>query len=71
MARVHLLLRKLPTAAWLLSAAAGFNQYLGLSLGADAMAAVVTSTTDLAISPPFNNPYASTSRECAAAIEIM
>lgn len=39
----------------------GFNQYLGLSLGADAMAAVVTSTTGLAIDPPFDNPYASVS----------
>ncbi len=45
------------------SLSAGFSQYLGLSLGADAMAAAVTSTTGLAIAPPFNNPYASTSRE--------
>ncbi|KAI7843907.1 hypothetical protein COHA_002449 [Chlorella ohadii] len=42
-------------------ARSGFSQYLGLSLGADAMAAAVTSTTGLAIAPPFNNPYASTS----------
>jgi hypothetical protein len=39
----------------------GFSQYLGLSLGADAMAAAVTSTTGLAIAPPFDNPYASIS----------
>lgn len=47
-------------------APAGFSQFLGLSIGSDAMAALVSATTGLRIAPAFDNPYLSTSRERCA-----